>query len=73
MFTHYVSRVSYWLSVSQILLIDAFGRFCVCVCVCVLIFIYLAVSGLSCSMWDLRFSTRHETHMPYIARWILNH
>ena len=33
MFSHYVSRVSYWLSVSQILLVvDAFDRLCVCAC-----------------------------------------
>ena len=37
------------------------------------IFIYLAVSGLSCSMWDLIFPTRDWTRVLCVARWILNH
>ena len=28
---------------------------------------------LLCSMWDLRSLNRDQTHIPCVARWILNH
>ena len=38
-----------------------------------IIYLFLAVSDLSCSMWDLSSQTRDWTHVSCIARWILSH